>query len=305
MHRFRGFVDLRANKSQQSTDSMLWPSFTDIMTVILMVFMLTMIVVIARNAHLIELIRLSQKRFETSEEQRQASDEAAAALRIRNTDLAEALRSNRMEIILLSDEVQRLEALVGSKLAVITRLEGEKEELLENLRLIRLQLARKDEEMGDVLAAGRQEREELEQQIAELLNMLSNKDAALVMLSDEKSDLEMTLARQRREFTSLEDKYLKLIRPARSSMGKQVASVHYFSVAGEPRYQFRGVAGGTLERVTLEELHSRLAALRDRLGPELYVKIVIPDNSGLSYNEAWRFTKEILSNYDYYYEEGW
>jgi hypothetical protein len=34
----------------------------------------------------------------------------------------------------------------------------------------------------------------------------------------------------------------------------------------------------------------------------LYVKIVIPDTSGLSYSEAWSFTNNILSRYDYYYQ---
>jgi hypothetical protein len=32
----------------------------------------------------------------------------------------------------------------------------------------------------------------------------------------------------------------------------------------------------------------------------LYVKVIIPDNSGLSYNEAWRFTNDMLTRYDYY-----
>ena len=33
--------------------------------------------------------------------------------------------------------------------------------------------------------------------------------------------------------------------------------------------------------------------------------VVSPDDSGLSYNEAWDFTKGILSQYDYYYIDGW
>ena len=41
------------------------------------------------------------------------------------------------------------------------------------------------------------------------------------------------------------------------------------------------------------------------LGDELYVKVVIPDDSGLTYNEAWDFTKTVLTDYDYYYIDGW
>ena len=61
MHRFRAHTDLRLNRPGHSTDTALWPSFTDIMTVILMVFMLTMVVVIIKNADLIDQIRLSRQ----------------------------------------------------------------------------------------------------------------------------------------------------------------------------------------------------------------------------------------------------
>jgi biopolymer transport protein ExbD len=52
MHNFDNFIDLRLNRLRQNDDISLWPSFTDIMTVILMIFMLTMIVVIVKNANL-------------------------------------------------------------------------------------------------------------------------------------------------------------------------------------------------------------------------------------------------------------
>jgi hypothetical protein len=51
-----------------------------------------------------------------------------------------------------------------------------------------------------------------------------------------------------------------------------------------------------------KSLEKRLAELKQRYPKNLYVKIVIPDNSGLSYSEAWNFTKDMLDKYDYY---GW
>jgi hypothetical protein len=33
------------------------------------------------------------------------------------------------------------------------------------------------------------------------------------------------------------------------------------------------------------------------------VKVIIPEDSGLSYNEAWTFTQDILTSYDYYYQD--
>ena len=32
------------------------------------------------------------------------------------------------------------------------------------------------------------------------------------------------------------------------------------------------------------------------------MKLIIPEDSGLSYTEAWTFTRDILGQYDYYYE---
>jgi hypothetical protein len=33
------------------------------------------------------------------------------------------------------------------------------------------------------------------------------------------------------------------------------------------------------------------------------VKVIFPENSGLSYNEAWEFTSHLHGNYDYYFKE--
>ena len=143
MHQFRGFTDLRVNRQTQSSDATLWPSFTDIMTVILMVFMLTMVVVIIKNADLITQIRLSRALQADSEQQLRDNVQVLADLRLRNSDLEEAVRSTRMEIILLNDEMQRLEDNLEIKAAAIARLGDEKENLEENLRLIRLNLTEK------------------------------------------------------------------------------------------------------------------------------------------------------------------
>ena len=312
MHQFRGYPDLRLNRSSQSQDTSLWPSFTDIMTVILMVFMLTMVVVIIKNADLIDQIRLSRHLQAEAEHRLASNTQVLADLRVRNTDLEEAIRSSRMEIILLTDEAQRLEASRDIKAAAIARLEGEKRELEENIRLIRMQLSEKEEELegaqamiGGIRDEAERANRELSLQIADLLSRLEKNEATLLTLSDEKSDMEMALARQRQDFSSLEDKYLKLVRPARSSMGKQVASVQYRRDNGQFQYLFKGINADQWEDISRIELFRRLGALKNRLGDELYIKIVIPDDSGLSYNEAWGFTKTVLSEFDYYYIEGW
>jgi hypothetical protein len=312
VHIFRGYPDLRMNRSSSSAESSFWPSFTDIMTVILMVFMLTMVVVIIKNADLIDQIRLSRQLQAEAEERLASNTQVLADLRVRNTDLEEAIRTARMELILLTDEAQLLEESLDIKAAAIARLEGEKEEISENIRLIRLQLTEKEEELegAQVMIAGIQDEaeranRELSLQVAELLSRLEKDEATMLTLSDEKSNLEMALARQRQDFSSLEDKYLKLVRPARSSMGKQVASVQYLREDGQFRYLMKGIGADNWEEMPRNEMFRRLGALNKRWGDELYIKIVIPDDSGLSYNEAWGFTKVVLSEFDYYYIDGW
>ena len=312
MHRYRAHTDLRLNRSGQATDSAMWPSFTDIMTVILMVFMLTMVVVIIKNADLIDQIRLSRKLQADAEQQLSGSQQVLADLRVQKTDLEEAIRSARMQIILLSDEMQYLDDSLDIKAAAIARLSEQNEELSENIRLIRLQLSDKEEELEDaqaMIGGIRDEAEaanrELSLQIAALLSQLETNEATMLMLSDEKSDLERSLARQRQDFSSLEEKYLDLVRPARSSLGKQVVSVQHLRSDGQLEYLLKDIGGTGWERVTRADLFSRLGALAERLGDQLYVRVVIPDDSGLTYNEAWDFTKTVLSDYDYYYIGGW
>jgi hypothetical protein len=49
-------------------------------------------------------------------------------------------------------------------------------------------------------------------------------------------------------------------------------------------------------------LNKRLAKLKDTYAGNLYVKVIIPEDSGLSYSEAWNFTYDLLRNYDYYHQ---
>ena len=312
MHHFRAFPDLRVNARSQTSDSALWPSFTDIMTVILMVFMLTMIVVIVKNAHLVDRMRLSQIRLEESEDRLRIQVDQLALLRSRSIDLEDDLRAKKMEIILLTDELANLDEIVAAKLVFIDELTDQNRALLENLRVVQLSVVDKEAEIAgfqaridEISVDSERAQEELNRQLALLLSQLQDKEAALIMRTSEKTDLELTLARQRQDFSSLEDKYLKLVHPARSSLGKLVATVRYARVEGRPVITFRDIDGSDGVQLTKTQLHARLTALKEQHGEKLYVKIVIPDNSGLSYNEAWDFTKEILSSYDYYYVDGW
>ena len=55
--------------------------------------------------------------------------------------------------------------------------------------------------------------------------------------------------------------------------------------------------------VTETKMHQQLEQYRKKYPETLYVKIIFPDDSGLSYNEAWGFTSQLHKKYDYYYHK--
>ncbi|MGB1310003.1 MAG: hypothetical protein ACPG47_02275 [Leucothrix sp.] len=111
------------------------------------------------------------------------------------------------------------------------------------------------------------------------------------------------VAQLKNEFDSLDSKYQKLVRPARSSEGKHVVSVWFSKQSGRGVYRIRNGSQGSFSSTTRKEMANTLAALKNKYGKKLYVKVIIPENSGLSYSDAWRFTTEMQREYDYYYQD--
>jgi chromosome segregation ATPase len=303
----------------------MWPSFTDIMTVILMIFMLTMIVVIIKNSNLAQQLINREKRVKQIEKGLEKSQQAQAELRIFITNLEEKLRTKEMEIILLGDEKKVMRSSLEAKLAIISALKSEMGEIKENVRTLEVEIEAKEAETArlkdDSAAKITELTEETKRQIAELtektrrqieefnrkftalMNQLSQKGDIIVILDAEKKELALTLAKQRQAYSFLEEKYHKLISPARSPLGKKVVAVHYSRRDGDYRILFKDLNTTEFKAVEARQLHRRLTQLKNKWQDKLYVKIIIPEASGLTYNEAWSFTKDILSRYDYYYHE--
>ena len=313
VHLFRGYPDLRLNRSSTSTDTSLWPSFTDIMTVILMVFMLTMVVVIIKNADLIDQIRLSRQLQAEAEERLASNVQVLADLRVRNTDLEEAIRSSRMEIILLTDEAERLEASLDIKAAAIARLEGREG-------------GAGGEHPADPAAAERKGRGPGERPGDDRRH--PRRGRARQPRTEPADRRPAEPAGEQRSHVADPER-----RKERPGDGPGPAAPGFLLAGGQvpqtgaARAQFARQAGGLgavppdegratgimlkdigseqWEEMSRNDLFQRLGALKERLGEELYIKIVIPDDSGLTYNEAWGFTKTVLTEFDYYYIEGW
>ena len=314
MHRFDAYFDFRRQRRRQDTDISLWPSFTDIMTVILMIFMLTMTMVIIKNADLARklLFRESeqQKAARALEESRQLQEQ----LKITVTNLEEKLRTKEMEIILLGDEIKVLESSLEAKLALISALEARQQDLQRDVQQLESAVAdarvekealqkESEEKIAAITEQTRQQIEEFNRKFAALMQQLSQQQETVVVLNTEKRELELALAKQRKAFVVLEDKYNRLIGPARSPLGKMVAAVQYAKKDGRYRILFKDIDTDVFEEIDRKQLDSRLEQRKTQFKGKLYVKVIIPEDSGLSYNEAWNFTRDILSRYDYYYQQ--
>ena len=68
-------------------------------------------------------------------------------------------------------------------------------------------------------------------------------------------------------------------------------------------YSMRKPGDSGYQSMGSSQLNTALGDLKLNHGKDLYVKIIIPSNSGLSYNQAWAFTRDTLAKYDYYYQE--
>ena len=105
----------------------------------------------------------------------------------------------------------------------------------------------------------------------------------------------------REQHSDLESKYNRLVRPARSTVGRFVVEVRFRKEGEARRYSIRPIASGLEEEVSETDLHRRLTVLKAQHGDKLYTKVIIDDNS-VTHGEAWSFTSKILNRYDYYYQ---
>ena len=73
--------------------------------------------------------------------------------------------------------------------------------------------------------------------------------------------------------------------------------------SGKEKILIKSADEKAYQQVSKQQLHQQLKKFKDTYKDALYVKIIIPDNSGLSYNEAWSFMSGLLDKYDYYYQD--
>ncbi|MBT3639292.1 MAG: hypothetical protein HN529_03225 [Acidiferrobacteraceae bacterium] len=111
---------------------------------------------------------------------------------------------------------------------------------------------------------------------------------------------ELDILRERH--SDLEVQYNRLIRPARSTVGRHVVEVRFWKEGSEYHYSLREPGQAVAQSVSVVELHQVMAARKAQYGDKLYTKVKFPNENSITQGEAWRFTVEMHNRYDYYYQ---
>lgn len=318
------FIDLRRTSGEGTGGDTFWPSFTDIMMVIVMIFMIASTVLVLRNWDLVQELRATIEAEHQAEELARSMTETSATL---EEQLAQAQHINsemRMQLMRADENRQSMQEQLSVQQQQILALTEEQQQLAASLQQSRRarqlnadQLAKVSTELAKVNTdyeqltvthASMQER--LQQALQQALDELAASEQTGREQAVELAGLRQgySLSTQQMddlqgEYDELRVKYDKLIRPARSAKGKYVVTVRYWKEDGYYQLRFKDAGEEGYSVVTRKELHRRLSKLKDEQSGKLYVKLIIPEDSGLSYKEAWGFTLDILDKYDYYHQK--
>jgi len=277
------FVDLRLNSRTDQSNEGFWPSFTDIMTVVVMIFMMAMLLLLLKNMHLVHQLQATLAAEHAASKQALKATSKNMSLQSQLKQAERELGMLQMQLMSMSDERDRLSSALAASKSALLKVTSEKEDMISRLAKNREQLALKNT------------------QYAELEAELSHNREALIRMREDKASMSRQLASLTGEYTTLKFKYDKLVRPARTAKGKFVVMVRVSKVKDQVRTELKIPGQTGFSAVGRTRLNQHLSDLRQQHPHDMYVKIIFPENSGLSYSEAWKLTESLLRKYDYYY----
>lgn len=306
------FVDLRLNQRSSQGEDSFWPSFTDIMTVIVMIFMLAMVILLLRNMELLNQLRATMAAEQQAAELARTTGEENATLEEKLIAREYELSMLRMQQMRMDERAEEQEAAIASQRHQITTLSRERDQLDTQVA----RLTREGDLQRNQLSQASRQIEQLNTTLDQVnqQQILTQADLEALRLAYSQQEEALTTARSRNEATSrelsdlqlnfsdLQIKYDKLVRPARTSKGKTLVEVRYAKTGGKYLIDYRGPGESDFKRISQKSLDDRLTRLKAQ-DNNLYIKVILPKDSGLSYSEAWSFTNHLHKNYDYYFQE--
>ena len=294
-----GFVDLRQSGSSHGVHDSFWPSFTDVMMVVVLIFLMTTMVLVVRNWELVAELRA------TIELEREASALVLSTSETNET-LSEKLANAEHRLSELRMQLMRTEELSQQRMQTLTR----KNQQISAQRRENQALQAEQSEQARRLAEIESTSEAQKERLTQPLSALASAEALQTRQAEEFASLKQTniesaqiLAQLQGDYDGLKVKYDKLIRPARSAKGKFVVEVRYEKKGKYHHINYKDPGASKYTAASRAKLDKHLSRLKAAHPNDLYIKIIIPSNSGLSYSEAWSFTSDILDKYDYYHQD--
>lgn len=200
----QGFIDLRVRRQEGQVSESFWPSFTDIMTVILMIFLIAMVVLLLRNMELLNQLRATMEAERQAMALAQATGKEKDSLAVRLRGAESELERLRPEKAQLEAQVRQLQAeakLEADKLNQahqrISTLEARKLELEQQASQSQQELQQTQAELrqtGDRLASAEAERQRLAQLSDAQRQQLDEARLAADIAGQQIRDLEQRLA---------------------------------------------------------------------------------------------------------------
>jgi len=307
-----GFIDLGYDATNDTGGDSFWPSFTDIMMVVVMIFMIASTLLMVRNWDLVRELRATIESEREAEAMARSATETSETLEERLAQAQHEISQIRMQLMRANEENRatgrQLEesreqamALESAKQRLTLSLQQAQREARLNADSLRQQQA-EFAQLQDTYNTTRQRLEETVTELQQLEQTSQKQSVELEELRQKQSSSRQEFAHLEGEYADLKVKYDRLFKPARSAKGKYVVSVRYRKIDGKYKLELKDAEDGSYETVSREQMHARLAKLKGEHSDKLYVKVVIPEDSGLSYNEAWNFTFNLLEQYDYYHQ---
>ncbi len=290
------FVDLR--RGHLNSESF-WPSFTDIMMVVVIIFLLTSMLLMVKNWELLDQLRNSMAAELQAEKIIHDTSQENATLEEQLVQAQNEVSMLRMQLMQASEQNNQLTVRMEDKEKQIVIVLSENAQLKNSLR-------NNDDKIMSLqsqLTATSKNLSQLNIDIDKKQKELEDERQKIIIITQERDAQSRKLSTLTDDFGSLKIKYDKLVRPARTAKGKYVVSVNYERINGKARIRFKDADEESYVIVNKEQLNKKLAKLKTQHPKQLYIKIVIPKESGLTYSEAWTFMKGLLQKYDYYYQE--
>jgi chromosome segregation ATPase len=290
------FVDLR--RGHLSSESF-WPSFTDIMMVVVIIFLLTSMLLMVKNWELLDQLRNSMAAEEQAEKIIHDTSQENATLEEQLAQAQNEISMLRMQLLQASEQANQMNVALEDKDRQIVIVMSENEQLKNNIDRNENRIA----SLSSKLTSIEEDLSQLNIDVDQKQKELEEERQKIIIITQERDTQSRKLSALEDDFGSLKVKYDKLVKPARTAKGKYVVSVNYERVKGKERIRFKDSGDENYTVMTEKQLHSELAKLKKKHPKKLYIKIVIPKESGLTYSEAWTFMKGLLNKYDYYYQE--